>query len=459
MSICQRGQRGRVLIVCAAVLSAGCSGAENEYKPPPPPEVTVANPVLRTVPVYIEENGETEAVERAEVSARVTGFLQEIKFNPADPVTKGEVLYVIEPDQYKATRDAAQAALDAAQAAILVAEAQVGTLKVEEDRANKDFERQKMLLAQEATTQQQYEAADAAYKAAQAQVTAAEANVAAANADRNQAQETLARAELDLSYTSVTAPISGRITKTEIKVGNLVQEGTRLATIVNRDRIYANFNVSDREVLRLQQAGIERRRAAGIEEPPDFTKFKAELHREIDTGFPFVGHLDYLDQEGVNQATGTFAVRAIFKNPDDLILPGLFVRVRVPIAEQKNAVLVPESAVSRDPQGAYVQVLDAEGKLARQNVVTGQVVSATRTGGEASGGEGTGAHPETVIRLVVVERGLKPDAGVIIDGGFGVRPGTQVNATESSLANLRLLDRGASTDDSSSAAPDGGASE
>jgi RND family efflux transporter MFP subunit len=426
-------------MVFAAVLSAGCGGAENQYQPPPPPEVTVASPVVRTVPVYIEENGETEAVERAEVSARVTGFLQEIEFNPADLVTEGEVLYVIEPDQYKATRDAAQAALEAAEAAILVADAQVGTLKVEEERASSDFERQKKLLEQEATTQQQYETADAAYKAAQAQVTAAEANVAAANADRNQAQEKLARAELDLSYTTVTAPISGKITKTEVKVGNLVHEGTRLATIVNRDRIYANFNVSDRELLRLQQAGIERRRAAGIEEPPDFTKFKAELHREIDTGYPFVGHLDYIDQEGVEQSTGTFAVRAIFENPDDLILPGLFVLVRVPIAEQENAVLIPEVAVSRDPQGRYVQVLDAKNKLERRYIVMGQIVQATlpEEDGESS----------RVVRMVVVDQGLSPDDQIVIKGGISVRPGVEVSPTETSLAGIKLIDSTPSADE------------
>lgn len=441
MCICQRGQRGRALLFCCMVFSAGCGRAENEYQPPPPPEVTVASPVLRTVPVYIEENGETEAVERAEVRARVTGFLKEIEFEPAAKVTAGEDLYHIEPDQYEAARNAAAAALEAAEAAILVADAQVGTLKVEEERANREFERQKTLLAEDATTQQQYDTAEAAWKAAQAQVTAAEASAAAATADRNQAQQTLAQADLDLGYTTVTAPISGNITTTEVKVGNLVQEGTHLATIVNRKRIYANFSVSDREVLRLQQAGIERRRGEGIEEPPDFSTFRAELQREIDTGFPFVGHLDYIDQEGVEQATGTFAVRAVFENPDEVILPGLFVRVRVPIAEQENAVLIPEVAVSRDPQGRYVQVLDADNKLERRYIVMGQVVQATMP--EESGGE-----TRRVVRMAVVDQGLSPDDKVVIGGGINVRPGVVVAPTETSLAEVELTDSEPPADES-----------
>ncbi|REJ88736.1 MAG: efflux RND transporter periplasmic adaptor subunit [Planctomycetota bacterium] len=443
-AMCRRqrlyGRNGAATLV--VVLLTGCTAAQNEYQPPPPPPVTVAKPVQRSVPVYIEENGETEVVERAEVRARVTGFLKEVNFEPGDQVAKDVSLYIIEPDQYEATKNAAAAAVEAAQAAIEVAQAQVGTLEVELERARKDYERQENLKQQDATTQQAYDAAVAAFKASQANVEAAKANVQAANSDRNQAKQDLAQAELNLGYTAVTAPISGRITKTEVKVGNLVQEGTHLATIVNRSRIYANFNLSDREVLVLKEAAVDERKEQGVEEPPDLSQIRVRLHREIDAGFPFEGHLDYIDQEGVDQATGTLSLRAVFDNPDDRLLPGLFVRVRVKIDEIENAVLIPELALARDQQGAYVQVLDQTGKLARRGVVTGPSIDATPPDGESSTEDGGGSPFGKVLRMVVIEEGVDLDDRVVIAGGFGIRPGAEVDPTEISLDGISLLDVG-----------------
>ena len=432
MSICQQGRRAGFPLLFAVVI-AGCAGAENEFQQPPPPPVTVANPILRTVPIYIEENGETEAVQRAEVRARVTGFLGPVELNLEEPVTGGEQLFQIEDEQYRATVGAAEAAQQAAEAAILVAEAQVGTLKVEVDRAKKEFERQTELLAQDATTQQQFDVADASYKSAQAQEAAAEANVAAAVGDRDKADQDKVQADINLAYTTVTAPIDGRITATEVKEGNLVEEGTHLATIVNREQIYANFSISDRDWLRLQRTRIEAREEGEPEERVDYSDVKILLQREIDDGFPFQGQLDYLDEEGVDQATGTFALRAIFENPDDLIFPGLFVRLRVPIARLENAVLIPESAIARDPQGTYVQVLAEDGTLARRNIVTALVVDAMSPDATDENAEST-----SVVRMAVVQQGLTPEDQVVTLGGFGIRPDTVVEATVESLEGIEV---------------------
>lgn len=448
-----------VLLSLITATVAGCAGKTNEYQAPPPPPVTITQPVQRPVQVYLEQNGETEVTERAEVRARVTGFLKAILFEPGDKVfgpadaeagsensdqSGATVLYLIEPDQYQATKGAAEAALKAAESAIVVAEAQVNSLEVEAERATREYERQERLKAQDATTEQTYDAAVAARDAAVASVAAAKANVLASQADRDKAEQDVVQANLDLSYTTVTAPIDGRITKTEVKLGNLVEEGTHLATVVNRDQMYVNFNLSDVDFLLLQQEGIEERREQGkaVDEEVDLSTIRVELQREIDEGFPFVGHLDYADQEGVDQATGTFALRGVFENPAPYrIVPGLFVRVRVPIGDPEEKILIPEAALARNQLGPYVQVVDAEGMLAERPVVTGQVVPAAWNDGEPAESESSSGEQTDIRRMVVIEEGLSLDDRVIINGGYGVLPGTEVEVVkEESLDSISLID-------------------
>ncbi len=395
-----------------AALLAGCGSGvpDNSYQPPPPPEVTVAKPLQQTVTLFIEENGETETVERAEVRARVRGFLEEIKFTPGQKVDKDDVLYVIQRNEYQAALNSAKAALAAAEAAGEVSQAQIGVVEVEVTRAEFDFKRFKSLLEKGAATQAQYDEALAARDAAVASREAANANALAAQADRDKAAANLEQAQLDFDYTLVKSPISGRITKTEIKLGNLVDNGSLMATVVDRDRVYANFNVSDRAVLRLQKASREQ--AGGDKPDEDYRTMPAFLRRELDDGFPFEGNLDYIDQEGVDQATGTFALRAVFDNPDDLILPGLFVRIRVPIGELENAKLIPERGLAKDQRGPYVLIVDADNKVERRGVTTG----------------------ETYENMVVIQEGIGPDDRVLLDGGQRARPGTEVTPAEIQLS-------------------------
>ncbi|MFG0332004.1 MAG: efflux RND transporter periplasmic adaptor subunit [Maioricimonas sp. JB049] len=397
------------------VIATGCTQSGNEYQPPPPPKVTVATPLVQTVTQFVEEIGETEAVERAEVRARVRGFLEEIRFQPAQAVEKGDVLYVIEQDEYIAAQSAAQAALTAAEAAIEVADASISNAEVEGTRSNLEYERQKSLFEQDATTRSDYERAVANRDAAVAALNSAQASRSAALADRNKARAQLEQAELDLGYTEVQAPISGHVTRTLIKLGNLVESGSHLATIVSRNPIYANFSISDRQALRLQEARLERTTPSERAEF-DLTAIPVFLKRELDTNYPFAGHLNYIDQEGVDQGTGTLALRAIFDNPDRRLLPGLFVSLRVPVGEFENALLIPEKAVGRDQIGTFVLVVNAEDVVQRKEITTGP-----RYGD-----------------MIVIETGLDPSDRVILEGVQRARPGNPVTATEVTLSPVEM---------------------
>ncbi|QDU35938.1 Efflux pump periplasmic linker BepF [Maioricimonas rarisocia] len=406
---------GWSLSAVLVVVVSGCQQSSNEYQPPPPPKVTVATPVVQTVTQFVEENGETEAVERAEVRARVRGFLEEIRFQPAQTVQKGDVLYVIEQDEYIAAQSAARAALTAAEAAIEVADASIKNADVEVTRSNLEYERQKSLFDQDATTKSDFERAVANRDAAVAALNSAQASRSAALADRDKAQAQLEQADLDFGYTEVQAPISGQITRTLIKQGNLVESGSHLATIVARDPIYANFSISDRQALRLQEARLE---GTTPSERADFdlTEIPVYLGRELDQGYPFAGNLNYIDQEGVDQETGTLALRAIFDNPDERLLAGLFVRIRVPVGELEDAVLLPEKAVSRDQVGTFVLVVNGEDVVQRREITTG-----------ARYGD-----------MIVIATGLEASERVVLEGVQRARPGNPVTATNVTLSPVEM---------------------
>ena len=363
-------------------LAAGCT-QPNQFKPPPPPEITVALPVQQTVTNYLEETGTTEAVEMVQIRARVKGFLEEVNFEPGTIVEEGELLYLIEPQQYAAEVDAA--------------EAELAARNVERKRADIEFERQKNLFADNATSERNVVLAEAEFNAAVAAVDAAEAN--------------LAQAKLDLEYTEVRAPFKGRVGKTLVKQGNLVGEGeaTHLTTVMKYDPIYANLNISERTFLGVSDESTRQEREEMREK--DKVDLPLYLARANDTGFPYEGEFDYAALE-VDQSTGTFMIRGIFPNPDLAIVPGLFVRIRIPIGTQEDALLVPERALGGDQTGRYLLVVNSENKVERRDVTAG-----------AKHGE-----------LVVIEEGLKPDERVVVDGVQRARPGAVVRPQETVLA-------------------------
>jgi RND family efflux transporter MFP subunit len=416
------------LILCWCLAAGGCELGQNEYVPPPPPEVTVALPLRTPVTPFLEQTGLTEAVEVAEIRARVDGFLQSIEFEPGQMVEADQRLYLIEPDSYAAEVSAAEAAVAAAVAAISVAEAMLEVAQTDVRKAQQDLDRETRLGQQGAGSRAALDTARAASDAAMASTKSAEASIQSATAAKGRAEAALVQAQLNLSYTEVRALIPGRITKTNFKLGNLVDNGSHLATIVNDDQIFANFSISDREVLRYAES--KRGSASGEDKTKEdrWRGQKVYLRRETDQGFPFEGQLDYVDQAGIESSTGTLGLRAKFDNTNRELMPGLFVTVRIPMADDSfESLVIPESALLRDQQGVYVLTVGSEERVEKAHIVV----------------------PQSVSGWAIVQSGLDANSRVIIRGLQTAREGLPVKITrqEPLQVDQQMLMRGMSKPD------------
>ncbi|WP_233214900.1 efflux RND transporter periplasmic adaptor subunit [Rhodopirellula bahusiensis] len=381
----------------------GCSPASNEYQAPPPPEVTAAKPVQQSLTIFIEENGETEAVEQADIRARVGGFVEKLSFEPGQFVSEDQELYRIEPDTYEANRNAAAASVEASKASIQVTEASLASALASVQKAENDLKRERRLQASNAGSQATLDAALAARDSALAEQKAAEANIEADKAKLLQAQAQLDQAELDLEYTVVRAPIEGRVSKTQIKLGNLVEVGSTLATVVDQRNIFANFSISDRKLLELVEARPETEEPA--DSPEDWSKIPVYLQRDGDTDKWMPGKLDYVDQRGIDQKTGTFGLRADFDNQDGKLLPGMFVIIRLPVREVENAILIPERAIVRNQTGAYVMLVGSDDQIEQREITIGQ----------------------TLDGWAMITEGLSANDTFVLDGLQRARPGSKVS--------------------------------
>jgi len=371
------------------VAASGC-GSGNQYVEPPPPTVTVAPPESRKVHDFLDFTGNTVAIDTVEIRARIKGFLRERLFEEGSYVEEGELLYVIEPDEYEAQVRDAEASLEVAKTAHALS---VATLRRMEQayktRAISELE----LLENRAKVE-----------ASLSKIDAAKAN--------------LAEAKLSLSYTEIRAPISGRVGKTLVVPGNLVgaSENTLLTTVVSYDPIYAVFDVSERELLALMKQSEASRADDPKEVESDrrlrLPRMPVALGRASDDGYPFEGHLDYGGQE-VDPGTGTYELRAVFENPQPIkILPGLFVRLRVTFDQARAALLVSDRAIGTDQTGKYVMVVGADDVVQPAPVVTGELYDGMR----------------------VIEKGLDPQDRVIVDGLLRARPGAKVNPQPANAA-------------------------
>jgi RND family efflux transporter MFP subunit len=356
--------------VAVAGLLAGCAG--NQYEAPPPPEVTVATPIERDVTTYGAFTGRTVAIESVDVRARVQGILQQMTFRPGTEVKEGELLFVIEPNLYEARVNQVEADLAGAEARARAAEEQLAiTAEIFQRKAGSKAD-----LVQKTQTRDE-----------------ARAEVARARAD-------LAAAKLDLSYTHVYAPIAGRIDRNYVDVGNLVGAGnpTSLATIVREKPIFVYFSVSESDLLEhpvLLDSGA----------PKDGDPIRVFLGLGDETGFPREGALDYTSNR-VDPSTGTIELRAVFPNQDGRIVPGLFVRVRVPFAHGPELV-VPDDVVQADQDGRYVLVVGANDVVEQRSVQVGPA-------------DGT---------MRVISSGLTKDDRVVVRGLQRARPGAEVKPT------------------------------
>jgi RND family efflux transporter MFP subunit len=390
--------RSAQALALVLVFTAGC-GRGNTYAPPPPPPVTVARPLERDITTFLELTGQTRAIEAVEIRARVKGVLESVNFQPSTDVKRGDLLFVIEPELYQARVDQAQADLQSAEARFQAAEEQHA-------------------IAQAIFKQKAGSRTDLVEK----QQARDEARAAVA-----QTRATLAAAQLDLEYTHVHSPIDGRIDRNYVDAGNLVgaDEPTLLATVVRWNPIYAYFQVSERDLLVYRE--LDRVGKAATAQGERATAYMALA---TDEGFPHVGEVDYAANK-VDPSTGTFEARAVFDNPSGVILPGLFVRMRVPFSGGRGLV-VPEEALGADQVGRYALAVDAEGMVQQRRVEVGAVVDGMR----------------------VIQKGLGADDWVVVTGIQRARPGAKVTPVKTELPAVE-----AAAPNAPSGAPGAGAAQ
>ena len=357
----------------SAVLLAAC-GQNNSYAPPPPPKVTVALPVQQPLTRYFEATGNAAAINTANLVARVSGFLQEISYKDGDAVKAGAALFTIEPEPYQLKLEQAQAAEAGAQATLKQTEA--------------EYQRQVDLVARAA--------------ASKATLDNALANRDSAAAKLKQAQVDTKQAAINLGYTRVTAPFDGIVTARQVSIGELVGAGATpsvLATIVQLDPIYVNFTATETDVLRTR-ADLARRGLTALE----LKGTAVEIGLQTENGYPHKGTLDYLAPT-VSTTTGTLALRALLPNDARVLLPGYFVRVRVPIGREDSALFVPDVALGSDQGGRYVLVVNADNVVEQRKVEIGPLIGDLR----------------------VIEKGIAKDDRVIVAGILRAIPGQKVD--------------------------------
>jgi membrane fusion protein (multidrug efflux system) len=375
---------GSAFICVALILAVGCSRGTPATTAPPPPEVRVMMVSSQTLANIIEVPGRLQAVRTAEVRGRVNGIVQRRLYLEGSDVRAGQGLFAIDPRELRAQLNAALATMARARATAA--------------NAKQDVTRYQGLVAQKAISQQEYDAAVARLRTAEADVAQSGAQVESA--------------QLNLSYTTVTAPIAGRAGRADVTEGALVSaaSATLLTTVEQVNPIYANFSQSSSDLL-----AIRTEVASGALKVPALRQVEARLVLEDGSVYGPVGHLDFGDF-AIDSATGTTALRAEFTNPNRVLLPGQFVRVRIEAGVRPRGLLVPQRAVTVAPQGASVMVVGAK------DVVTNRPV----TLGDLHGGSW------------IILSGLATGDRVVTDGLQKVQPGKPVRIAADSTRSVAL---------------------
>ena len=419
----------RALRLCPAilgvlVLTLGCDRAKDAKKdappPPPPPRVVVAEVVQRTVPIVRDFTARTDAIPTVEVRARVPGVLEQVLFKEGTEVKQGQTLFVLQREEYAAAVESARAQLAKAQADLTRARdtsvvdrarAQLDVRKAELGKAQQDVNRYRPLAEARAIPQQDLDTSLAQEKVTVANVEAANAalrdsqlvqrtEIQIAEAAVQSAKASISQAELNLGYTTIQSPINGIIGRIQVDRGNLVgkSEPTLLATVSAVDPIYASFSVAEADYLRL---------APRIRLDPQGrardTDSQLQLFLADDSLFPQKGRFVFVDR-AVDPKTGTIGVQAAFPNPERVLRPGQFARVRGVVEERPDAVLVPQLAVQEEQGAKTVLVVGDGDKVALRSVTL----------------------DERIGDLYIVTAGLKRGERVIVEGLQKVRPGMQV---------------------------------
>lgn len=367
--------RGIARFIALAMIATGLAGCGRAGPPPmPPAEVTVSKPLVRQVTDWDEYTGRLAAVESVEVRARVSGYLEAVHFEDGTLVQKGDLLFVIDPRPYQAARDEAQAQLSRA--------------RIRLDLAVNDLDRAQRLYESRAISEEEFDARTQERKEAQAAIEAAEAAVQAT--------------ELDLAFSRVRAPISGRIGRKLVTEGNLITGGatqsTLLTTIVSVDPMHVYFTADERAYLRYQRMAQD-----GLRPSSRDAANPVRIQLADEESFQHEGLMDFVDNV-VDLATGTMQGRAVIPNPDGVLTPGLFARVQLLGEGPYKALLVPDMAIGTDQAQRLVWVLNDDDTVRPQPVTLGRAVGPLR----------------------VIREGLEQDDRVVINGLQRVRPGAPV---------------------------------
>lgn len=354
---------------------AGCQRAQSQDTPPKPkpPEVFFALPQLRQVTDHEDFTGYTQAIRTVQIRARVSGYLEKVNFIDGAMVHQGDVLCEVDPRPYKAAFDSAQGQVHLADAVLKQAKADNNRAKGLGDTPG-------------AISQQDRDKYEAAEEQAESTLETTQANF-----------ET---AKLNLSFTKVVAPFTGRISQRMVDPGNLVvADTTPLTTIVTEDPIYAYFFVDEHTLLRVRRLS-EKNKYESLQD----ARPTVQLGLTDETDFPHEGKIDFEDNQ-LDAQTGTLRLRGVFPNANRLLSPGLFVRIRLPIGEPHDALVVPEEALGTDQGRKFLYVIDEHDIAQYRPVEVGSVY-----------GEG----------MRVISDGLKPGERVVVNGLQRVRPGNPV---------------------------------
>jgi RND family efflux transporter MFP subunit len=369
-----------------ASLLAACGQGQQAAPTPPPPAVTVASPVSRNIIDYDEYVGRFVPVDAVEVRARVSGYLDGVHFNDGQIVKQGDLLFTIDKRPFQNALDQARANLALARSNLTYTEADLG--------------RGKQLLRDKTISDQVFEQRSQAKRNAEASVQANEAAVRLA--------------ELDLEFTELRAPVTGRIGDRRVSPGNLIAGGsagttTMLATIVSLDPIRFEFTFDEAAYLR-----YERFANTGREVTSRSGSVIVQLRLIDEADFVHRGYMDFVDNV-IERGSGTIRGRAVFANADGVFTPGMFGRVRVPGSPAYPALLVPDEAIASEQARKYVLVVDAENTAQIRYVTPGQLINNMRA----------------------IKDGLKPDDRVVVNGMMRARPGTKVTPEEQAQAKKK----------------------
>lgn len=366
-----------IVLVSNSLLLSGCKRELAAAAPSPPPEVTVSKPVHREITDFLEFTGRTESPEVVQIRARVSGYLETIHFKDGQEVKKGDPLFDIDPRPFNASLG----------------------------QANAELARSEAVLAQAVSQTKRYEDLRKTNAVSQQDLEKAIADKGAAEAAKLAAHELITKAKLDIEFAQIHAPISGRVSRANITVGNLISPtadgGGVLTSIVSVDPIYVYFNIDEQALLRYKEILKKNGKLLKLTHVKELN-LPVSVSLANETAFAHKGTLDFVDNQ-VTTSTGTIRARASMPNGDRTFVPGLFVRVRLPIGDAHKELMIPDRAIGTDQNLRYVLIVNDKDEVERRDVTLGSLHNGERA-----------------------VTGITADDWIIINGIQRARPGAKV---------------------------------